>query len=218
MVKMNPASESFEHDGDVEVDQLLQNVPDSILDNRSYYWPNFVHPRFIHHERYKFVYTFQLPTIRQSSSYYVASFVESLLLTWIGLEANISRRIGDSSSIQVNVVNGPNPFDCEHKNTCYVPHPVRRQEHISVHRRMTEDRINFGQRVHVRVHRNYSLELSSLISHHTTLRDVTVVVKVQTPNIVGGVEDHVMWDQAEYERIQKYKQDNLLYYKNMLRK
>ena len=55
VVKMNPASESFEHNDDVEVDQLLQSVPDSILDNRSYYWPNFVHPRFIHHEKYRFI-------------------------------------------------------------------------------------------------------------------------------------------------------------------
>ena len=104
-------------------------------------------------------------------------------------------------------MNGPNPFACERTNTfhyCYVPPPVRRQEHISVHRRTTEDRVNFGQHVHVRVHRNYSLEVNTWISHHTVLRDVTVVVKVQTPHLVGGVEDHMLWDQAEYERTKKY--------------
>ena len=117
-------------------------------------------------------------------------------------------------------MNGPNPFTCGHINTfhyCYVPPPVRRQEHISVHRRITEDRVNFGQHVHVRVHRNYSMEVSTWISHHTILRDVTVVVKVQTPRLVGGIEDHIMWDQAEYED-KKYGHDNFLCYKNLLAK
>ena len=79
--KMNPANEKFEHDDDVEVDQLLAIVPGSILDSRRYYWPNFVNPQFIYHKKYKFVYSFQLPTIVESRDYYVASFGESLLLT-----------------------------------------------------------------------------------------------------------------------------------------
>ena len=98
----------------------------------------------------------------------------------------------------LNVVNGPNLFACEHRNTftSYVSRPVR---HILVHRRTTEDR---GQHVHVRVHRKYSLEVNTQISDYTVLGDVTVV-KVQTPCLVGGVEDHILWDQAEYERTKK---------------
>lgn len=173
---MNPANETFEHVDDVVVDQLITN---SILDSKRYYWPNFVEPQFIYHERYKFVYSFQLPTLTESRDYYVASLGESLLVTWIGLEARVFRIIGDSTSIQVNVVNAPNPFDCKRTNAfhyCYVPPPVRRQEHISVHRRMTNDRIDFGQHVHIRVHRNYSLEVNTRISHHTVLRDVILVL------------------------------------------
>ena len=58
----------------------------------------------------------------------------------------------------------------------YHLHAVRQQEPMSVHRRMTEDVVNLGQYVHVRVHRNYSLELRTRISHNTTLRDVTAAV------------------------------------------
>ena len=83
---------------------------------------------------------------------------------------------------------------------------------------MTNDRIDFGQHVHIRVHRNYSLEVNTRISHHTILRDVIVVVQVQTQRLVGGVEDHIMWNQAEYEMTKKYKQDNYLYYKKLLAK
>ena len=78
-VNMNPESNDFEHNDDVEVDQLLQNVSESVLDNRSYYWRNFVRPLFVHHQKYRFVYSFQLPTITQSKSYYVASFLGPLL-------------------------------------------------------------------------------------------------------------------------------------------
>ena len=169
--------------------------------------------------RYKFVYSFQLPTLAESRDY-VASFGESLLVTWIGLEARVSRRISDSTGIQVNV-NGPNPFDCKCTNAfhyCYVPPLVRRQDHISVHGRTTDDRIDFGQHVHIRSRRNYSLEVNTRISHHTVLRDVIVVVKVQAPHLVGGVDDHIMWNQAKYEMTKKYKQDNYLYYKKLLAK
>ena len=79
--RMNPANEIFEHVDNVVVDQLTAIVPNSILDSRNYYWPNFVEPRFIYHERYKFIYSFQLPTLTESRDYYVASFGESLLVT-----------------------------------------------------------------------------------------------------------------------------------------
>ena len=118
-------------------------------------------------------------------------------------------------------MNGPNLFDCKCTNAFhyyYVPPPVRRQEHISVHRRMTDDRIDFGPHVHIRVHRNYSLDVNTRISHRTILRDVIVVVKLQTTRLVGGVEDHITWNQAEYVMTKKYEQDNYLYHKKLLAK
>ena len=215
------ADQFFVHNEDSEFDQMLARVPESIIDNRTYYWPNFVQPHIIYHERFKFVYSFRLPTITQSRAYYVASFGESLLLTWVGLEARIFRRIGDSTSIKVDVVKGSNPFVNDRVDTihyCNVPPPVRQQEHIAIHRRTTEDRVDFGQNVHVRVHRNFSLELNTRITNHTILSDIVIVVKVQTPRLVGGSEDHIMWNQAEYEMRKKSEQDNFLYHKKLIPK
>ena len=179
----------FDHNQDSEFDHMLASIPEYVLDSRRYYWPNFHEQLLVHHHRHKFVYSFQLPTISQSRAYYVATFGESLLLTWIGLEAKVLRRIGDSTSIQVNVVSGSNPFESCHSTAfhyCHVPPPVRRQEHWEIHRRTTEDRIDYGQQVHVRVHRNYSLELSTRIGYHSAVSDVVVVIKVQSPKLVGG--------------------------------
>ena len=67
--------------------------------------------------------------------------------------------------------------------------------------------------MHVKVHRNYSLELSTRIGCHSVISDIIVVIKVQTPKLVGGTEDHIMWDHSEYKRKKKYGHDNFLYYK-----
>ena len=63
MSRLNKVEEKFEHDEDDEFDQMLAAVPDSVVDNRSYYWPSFVDSQYIYHEKYKFVYSFRLPTI-----------------------------------------------------------------------------------------------------------------------------------------------------------
>ena len=110
MSRLNEAEKSFVHDKDMEVDRnslflITEGMIGQILRVN------------IYHERYKFVYSFQLPTITHSRDYYIASFGESLLLTLIGLEARVNRQIGDLTSVQVDVVNGLNPFSCEHTNT-----------------------------------------------------------------------------------------------------
>ena len=43
-----------------EFDELAQSIPDSLLDSRSYYWPNFNQPRYIHHHQNNFAYNIQL--------------------------------------------------------------------------------------------------------------------------------------------------------------
>lgn len=94
-----------------EFDELVETLPDAIFDARSYYWPNFVQPVCIYHSFKKFVFSIELPTpIHESKAYYVASFGESLLLTWVGIEATINSRIGASTSMTVRVVRGNNPY------------------------------------------------------------------------------------------------------------
>ena len=81
-----------------EFDTIATSIPAVYLDNRSYYWPNYV-PVDVHHEKYKFVYSIPVTvaSISQSGAFYVATFTESLLLTWVGMEAKVHRRIGAST-------------------------------------------------------------------------------------------------------------------------
>ena len=89
-----------------EFDQLVESIPHSVLDVRSYFWPNFVQPQYLHHSFNKFAYSIELPTpICESRAYYIASFGGSLL-TWVEIETNVNCRIGASTSMTVRVVHG----------------------------------------------------------------------------------------------------------------
>ena len=146
-----------------EFDELARLVPDSVLDTRFHYWSNFSHPLYIHHRPKRLVYSIRLPTpISESGSYYVASFGESLLLTWVGLETRVHRRFGASTNITLKVVRGNESFTSEHKDVagyCKVSPPVCRQEPREIHLRTTEDEVDIGFMVHERVHKDYSFEL-----------------------------------------------------------
>ena len=83
-----------------EFDELIANAPDAMFDCRKYYWPNFNSPDYVTHSFSKFVYPFSLPTISLPGSYYVATFGEPLLLTWVGFEAKVDRRIGAKISFK----------------------------------------------------------------------------------------------------------------------
>lgn len=182
-----------------EVDQLVETIPDSILDARSYYWPNFVQPRYIRHSFKKFVYSIELPTpIRESRAYYIASFGESLLLTWVGIETKVDRRIGASTNMIVRVVLGNDPYTSEHKDVaryCKVPTPIRSQEPSEIHLRRVEDKVDIGYRVHERVHKDFGIELVTRFND-VALVNTVVVLKVQIPALVGGTEDHYTWNQG----------------------
>ena len=208
-----------------DFDALAATIPDVHLDSRKYFWPNYV-PFDVHHEKYKFVYSIPVSAnvICHSGAFYLATFSESLLLTWVGLEANIHRRIGASTYISVNVVEGNNPFGHHHTpifEYCHVPISVRKQEPQNVHLMTTEDRIDFGKRVHHRVHSEFSLELSVRIGNDVynsvTIRNLIVVIKVQTPAAVGGVRDHPRWNQDEYENSRNPKFLSFLECKKMLK-
>ena len=82
---------------------LSGNAPDAMFDSRAYYWPNFKSPSLITHSFRNFTYSFALPTISVPGSNYVGSFGESLR---VGLETKVQRKIGASTNIQINAVNG----------------------------------------------------------------------------------------------------------------
>ena len=184
-----------------EFDQIAQSIPDSLLDSRRYFWPNFDQPRYIHHQRKKFVYSICLPTpITESGSYYIATFGESLLLTWVGLETRVYRRIGASTSITVKIVHGSDPFSSEHTDLAAyskVPPPVRLYEPREIHRRTIEEKIDIGFMVHERVHKDYGIELMTRCQN-VSLHNTVVVVKVLSSALSGGSKDHPSWNQEDY--------------------
>ena len=105
-------NDEFEANGELqEFDTVAASIPAVYLDSRNYHWHNYA-PVDVHHEKYKFVYSIPVTAtaINQSGAFYVATFTESLLLTWVGMEAKIHRRIGASTYISVNVIEGGIPF------------------------------------------------------------------------------------------------------------
>ena len=66
-----------------EFDTIAAIISTIYLDSRKYYWPNYA-PVNVHHEKYKLVYSISVTVtpINQSGAFYLATFTESLLLTW----------------------------------------------------------------------------------------------------------------------------------------
>lgn len=82
-------SENTETTIDDKFDKLVRSAPDAMFDCRTYYWPNYRSPAYITHSFSKFTFSFTLPTISIPGSYYIASFGEPLLLTWVSLETKV---------------------------------------------------------------------------------------------------------------------------------
>ena len=181
----------------------------------------------VHHEKYKFVYSIPVTVtpINQSGDFYLATFTESLLLTCVGMEAKIHRRIGASTYTSVNIIEGCNPFSDSHKPVfeyCHVPPQIREQEPLNVHLMTTDDKTDFGKRVHHCVHPGFSLEVTVRIGRDVfdtvTVADLVVVIKVQTQAVVGGPRDHPLWNKEEYEWAKNPKFLSYLEYKTYCNK
>ena len=133
--------------------------------------------------------------------------------------------------IHLNVVDGISRYEDTHNTLLTyvkVPPQVSRYEPSFVHRIVVYDRINTGQDVHVRVHKEINIELTvSFVSwEESSLVDAKVVLKVQHPSKVGGAHDHPIWDRCSLDRtfnrkkIKSFKAfdryilqgDNALYY------
>lgn len=92
------------------VDSLISTVPSWMLDSRTYYRPNFKLGNGVKYFWDKFVYCFPHGTLRAQPNYYVCSFTESLLLTWIGIECSVQRYTATSYKINLNFADGKNQY------------------------------------------------------------------------------------------------------------
>lgn len=186
------------------IDEIFATVPSEMLDSRCYYWRNFKYPGSkITYDPRQFLHTFPLGDFYEQNPIYVCSFDESLLITWIGIECSIDRRVATAYDISINVVNGMHPFSDNHINIftyTKVPLPVNKFEPEFVHYILTSDRIDTGSKTHVRVHKGYNVELIHSYDdrHGSSLKNTKVVLKVQHSSRVGGKYDHHSWNKLSF--------------------
>lgn len=122
-----------------------------------------------------------------------------MLLTWVGVECAVHRRVATSYRLNVNVVSGENPYESTHKSVLLyscVPPPVSRFEPQHVHQIRTSDKVDVGSNTHTRLHTGYSIEFTSTFDEivGSSLTNTKVVIKLQHPSRVGGACDHPSWD------------------------
>ena len=195
--------DDYSYDDDI-IDELLATVPATMFDSRTYYYMRYPGVN-ITYNRAKFQHTISLGFINTPTPVYVAGFDESMLLTWVGLECSIRRYVATSYTINLNVVDGTNPYKNTH-NTVFtyvkVPPQVSRYEPSYVHRIVVYDRIDTGQDVHVRIHKGFNIELTVSFANweESSLVDAKVVLKVQHPSRIGGAQDYPSWDRSSLDR------------------
>lgn len=97
-------SDEFTSDDDTVVDNINANVNSTLLDSRYYYYTNFPNQeRYITHHSY-------VPLLadvqQQQSPLYIATFKDSLLVTWVGVECSLRWQLATSYIITVNLLDG----------------------------------------------------------------------------------------------------------------
>ena len=118
----------------------------------------------------------------------------------------------------MRVVLGNSPYSSEHKDVagyCKVPNPVRSQEPREIHLRRVQEKVDIGYRVHERVHKDFGIELVTRFNDALLLNTI-VVLKVQTPVLVGGIEDRYNWNQRDYDNRKYPKHPSFLDCKKMM--
>ena len=149
-------------DKEKEIDCFMASIPCRMLDNRSYYWDNFNYPGLeIAHNIRHFQQTISLGNLANQSPYYICTFGEPLLLTWVGIDCSIQRLLETAYTKNINVA-GINPFTDRHSTIftySKTPYQINRFEPKFLHRMVTTDKVDNGLRSHIRVYKGYNVEL-----------------------------------------------------------
>ena len=91
---------------DNTLDAIAVNMPQHLLDANYYYYNNFKGTYNIRHRLTSFQFYIPLGNINQPGSYYVGSAQQELLITRVGIKANIKARTSDTISFKFAVLNG----------------------------------------------------------------------------------------------------------------
>lgn len=200
------------------VDSILQEIPERLVDANSY--KNFWNYYNIYHKKDHFEDYISIKSASQGP-YYVATFVEHLLVTRVGLRATINRRIIDSVSYNIAVLGGNNSYDGKIHSILdeylKIPPSVSCYEPYYITKFHTVERLDIGKTVRQLVHPGDQLELSISTHHNVRFDNMDVFVQVQSSDILGGPYYHQSWTGGygsikSYRKYQQYVQPLLPQY------
>lgn len=120
----------------------------------------------------------------------IGEFVDSVLITRIGIRAKVLYKCKPVVKMRVNIRKG-DIASCSdlQKGYEYISYPTTnlRPTYATQH-------VDHGKYCHMRAHRDYCLELDTNISGDALITDIEIFIRVQAPERVGGIFDHHSWD------------------------
>ena len=200
-----------------DFDRVAGKIPSYLLDSNFYYHLNFRSHTYVRHRFTHFEYTIPIGNVCCKGLYYVAAFSEHLLITRIGITAQIVKTIADATSFHFTVLEGSNPFDkkiqrCVIDNYLKLPCQVNKYQPYLEERKVSE-KLDTGRYIRQRVDPQYQLELEITSKPSVLFQDLHVFIRVQTASVLGGNHDHPSWtapylyqaeDIVSYDKYKKY--------------
>ena len=175
---------------------MAGKIPSYLLDSNFYYYCNFRSHTYVRHQFTHFEYTIPIENIYCPGLYYVATFTEHLLITRIGITAQIVKRTANATSFQFTVLEGSNPFDNKIQQTIIdsylkLPCPVNKYQPYLEERKASE-KLDTGRYIRQRVS-PHQLELEITSKPSVQFQGLYVFIRVQTASVLGGNHDHSSW-------------------------
>ena len=180
------------------LDESCTSVPKSVLqlDERYKYYANaerfFNNPSSvvkIFHRDDKFEFSVPIGDIQQSGLYLVGEFEEDVLVTRIGLTAVQS--FFEKPEVQIDIL-------VRKGSTVSTKETVRALQHwqippMNITTCAKDLFVDFGRSVHIRAHSDYALEARVTLRGQVVVKNLSVFIRVQSPERVGGIYDHASW-------------------------
>ena len=120
----------------------------------------------------------------------IGEFVDSVLITRIGIRAKVLYRCKPTVRMRVNIRKG-DIASCSdvQKGYEYISYPA-----TNLKPTYATQHVDHGKYCHIRAHQDYCLELDTNITGDALIKDAEVFIRVQAPERVGGIFDHHSWD------------------------
>ena len=120
----------------------------------------------------------------------IGEFVESVLITRIGIRAKIQYKCKPTVRVRINIRKGDiaSCIDVQ-KGYEHINYPA-----TNLQLTYATQHIDHGKYCHIRAHQEFCLECEVNISGDAFIQYLEVFIRVQAPERVGGIFDHSSWD------------------------